>query len=85
MKKSFIFILFAFFHFAVIAQPPKALNYQAVARKQDGSILSNQSVGVRFSVLDGSATGIVVYQETHQTTTNTFGLFTLAIGYSLGR
>lgn len=64
----------------VVAQVPQALNYQAVARKSDGNILTNQSVRIRFSILDGSSAGPIVYQETHQSTTNNFGLFTLSIG-----
>jgi hypothetical protein len=80
MKNILILILFVFSQAVVVAQAPQALNYQAVARKQDGSISSNQPVSIRFSVLDGSAAGTVIYQETHQTSTNNFGLFTLAIG-----
>ncbi|WP_185937243.1 collagen-like protein [Chitinophaga polysaccharea] len=55
-------------------------NYQAIARNTNGTILSNQSLTVRFSILGGSAAGPVQYQETHNTTTNTLGLFTLQIG-----
>jgi hypothetical protein len=62
------------------SQVPQSLNYQAVARRQDGSILANQAVGIRFSLLEGNTTGSVIYEETHQSTTNNFGLFTLAIG-----
>jgi hypothetical protein len=62
------------------AQVPQALNYQAVARTSQGQIIPAQSIGVRFSILDGSVTGSAVYQETQTTTTNNFGLFTLAIG-----
>ncbi|NLU94701.1 collagen-like protein [Chitinophaga sp. Ak27] len=55
-------------------------NYQAVARNVNGTVLSNQSLTVRFSILGGSAAGPVQYQETHATTTNNVGLFTLQIG-----
>ncbi|HWV65888.1 hypothetical protein [Chitinophaga sp.] len=55
-------------------------NYQAIARNTNGTVLSNQSLTVRFSILGGSAAGPVQYQETHSTTTNTLGLFTLQIG-----
>jgi len=61
-------------------QAPQALNYQAVARTADGVIIPTQSIGVRFSILDGSVNGTVLYSETHQTATNSYGLFTLAIG-----
>ena len=55
-------------------------NYQAVARNVNGTVLSNQSLTVRFSILGGSAAGPVQYQETHTTATNNVGLFTLQIG-----
>ncbi len=42
--------------------------------------MSNQTVNVRFSIREGSASGSITYQETHSLTTNQFGLFTKAIG-----
>jgi len=65
---------------AVMAQAPQAFNYQAVARNASGQILSNQNVNVRITIRTGSAAGTNVYQETHQATTNQFGLITLQIG-----
>ena len=62
------------------AQVPQAFNYQAVARDASGSIIANQLVGIRFSILQGSSTGSVIYIEKQFATTNQFGLFTLAIG-----
>jgi hypothetical protein len=62
------------------AQAPQALNYQAVARTADGVIIPTQNIGVRFSILDANVTGTVLFSETHTTTTNPYGLFTLAIG-----
>lgn len=64
----------------VQAQAPQALNYQAVARTADGVIIPTQNISVRFSILDGSVSGTTLYSETHQTTTNSYGLFTLSIG-----
>ncbi|KAM3091644.1 hypothetical protein ACKFKF_32830 [Phormidesmis sp. 146-12] len=78
--KRFLFLFVLFSNSIVFSQAPQALNYQAVARKADGSILPSQAVGVRFSILEGGASGPVVYQESHQTATNNFGLFTLSIG-----
>jgi hypothetical protein len=75
-----VFLLSIVIRLSLFAQAPQALNYQAVARNNDGSVVAGQSVRVRFSILDGSATGATVYQETHQTSTNNFGLFTLSIG-----
>lgn len=78
--KLFFFLCFWVLLSQGFAQPPQAMNYQAVARNADGSIVAGQPLGVRFSIVEGSAAGSALYQETHQTTTNTSGLFTLAIG-----
>ena len=80
MKKLLTITAICFLCIIVNAQAPQALNYQAVARTADGVIIPTQNIGVRFSVLDGSVTGTVLYSETHTTTTNSYGLFTLAIG-----
>ena len=79
MKKLFT-ILFSFFIIALNAQAPQGMNYQAVARNAQGQPLVSQSVAVKFSVLNGSATGTTVYVESHSATTNAFGLFSLTIG-----
>src|SRR5215218_7226223 len=64
------------------AQTPQAINYQAVARTSNGSIIPSQIVNVKFTIFEGNinSTGNVLYQETQQTSTNNYGLFTLAIG-----
>ena len=78
--KKLIFALAVFMiSKGVLAQVPQALNYQAIARNSMGQIIPSQPIGVRFTVLD--LTGVnILYQETHNSTTNNFGLFTLAIG-----
>jgi hypothetical protein len=83
MKNSLLSIFTAaclFISSAVIAQAPQAFNYQAVARNSSGQVLSNQNVNVRLTIRTGTAGGTNVYQETHQATTNQFGLFTLEVG-----
>jgi hypothetical protein len=62
------------------AQVPQAINYQAVARTSQGLLIPNQQVSVRFSILESSINGTIIYQETATPTTNSFGLFTLGIG-----
>lgn len=59
---------------------PQRISYQGIARDQAGVPLLNSPIGVRISILDGSALGNAVYIETHQVVTNEFGLFTLQIG-----
>lgn len=55
-------------------------NYQAVAREANGTMLVNKSLKVRITVLGGTANGPIQYQEIHEPTTNTLGLFALQIG-----
>lgn len=62
------------------AQIPQALTYQGIARNNAGVSLTSQSVGLRFSINDLTATGTTLYSETFTVTTNQFGLFTVNIG-----
>ena len=62
------------------AQSPEMFNYQSVARDDQGNVLSNQNVGIKISILQGSASGTVVYEEEHSKTTNAQGLVNLKIG-----
>jgi len=65
---------------SLIAQPPEAFKYQAVVRNAAGDIVSDQLVGIQINIRNTIPTGTVVYQETHSSTTNTFGLVNLEIG-----
>ena len=59
--------------------PAEGINYQAVARNSQGNVISSP-ITVRISILSGSPTGTLQYQETHNTTPNSLGLFNLSIG-----
>jgi hypothetical protein len=80
MRKSILTLLVCLILTTALAQVPQGINYQAVARTAQGLIIPNQAIGTRFSILDGTINGTVVYQETFTTQTNSFGLFTLVIG-----
>jgi hypothetical protein len=60
--------------------PPQGISYQAVIRSATGATVSLQAVRLRLSIRDTTATGTVVYQETHSATTNQQGLVNLIIG-----
>ncbi|MCB9227651.1 MAG: YXWGXW repeat-containing protein [Chitinophagales bacterium] len=79
MKNIFTF-LFTLLTIVCFAQVPQGVSYQAVAFNSGGTPVANGTVGVKVSVLDNSATGTVVYSETHTKTTNAQGLFNLNIG-----
>ena len=78
--KKLLTILFTFLITWAVAQVPQGVGYQGVATDANGIELVNQSISIRASVLSGSATGNIEWEETHATTTDTFGLFTLTIG-----
>ena len=83
MKRLLTFLLFSVLILSstLYAQiPPNAFNYSAVARGPQGQPISSQNIGIRFSILKTTATGPVQYVESHQTTTDPFGLFNLIIG-----
>lgn len=59
--------------------PVCTFNYQAVVRDGTDAVIPDRNISVRLSVLDGPG-GTALYIETHTTTTNSLGLFTLEVG-----
>ena len=55
------------------------MNYQAVIRDGSGDLVASQQVGLRIKILQGSATGSSVYEETYSPTTNAYGLVNLQL------
>ncbi len=80
MKKILLTITGFIVTLLAVAQSPNLMNYQGVARNSVGNVLPNQPIGLRLSILNGSPTGPVVYQETRNVTTNAFGLFNVVVG-----
>jgi hypothetical protein len=76
-----IIFIFSFFYFLnVNAQVPEKMSFQAVVRNTSNQLITNQSVGIKISILEPLNMNPVVYSETHQATTNTNGLVTIEIG-----
>ena len=76
-----IFLLpFTFFLSPLHAQPPRKMSYQSVIRNSSGQLVTNQNVGMKISILQGTADGTVVYTETQTPVTNANGLVSLEIG-----
>ena len=80
MKKINLTMVMIIIAITVLAQAPQAFKYQAVVRDNAGNVLVNQNVTFRFSILEGSASGTVIFLETHEAITNEFGLVNLEIG-----
>jgi len=81
MRLFFLVLMFNIFWAAITsAQAPHKFSYQAVIRNQGNSLVVNRQVGLRFTILRGNANGVIVYCETHTTTTNQNGMVSLEIG-----
>jgi hypothetical protein len=80
MKKYILFSLLLLQISLGFAQAPNKMSYQAVIRNSNNVVVSNHAVGMRISILQGTATGTSVYTETQSPTTNTNGLIAIEIG-----
>jgi hypothetical protein len=82
MKKLFILIVITAFAISVFAQSPQKMSYQCVVRNTSGVLVTNHAVGIKISILQGSATGTVVFSETYSPVpqTNANGLLSIEIG-----
>jgi len=65
---------------SIFAQAPQKMSYQAVIRNTSGALVTSTSVGMKISILQGTATGTVAYSETQIASTNANGLVSLEIG-----
>jgi hypothetical protein len=65
---------------SIHAQAPQGVNYQAVARNASGTELVNTPLTVRVGVYTDVSATQQAYEETHNVTTNAFGLFNIVIG-----
>lgn len=79
VEKGFLLLLLCYFQLAN-AQAPQKMSYQAVIRDAGNILVSNTTVGIKISILQGNPTGTVVYSETHSVITNVNGLASLEIG-----
>jgi hypothetical protein len=79
MKKLFSVLFFAICTFS-FAQAPQKMTYQAVIRNTSNNLVVSSPVGMRLSILQGSAAGPAVYVETQVPSTNANGLVSLELG-----
>ena len=85
MKKALLLLLtFTFSISTAFSQSPEKMSYQAVVRDANDNLVTNQAVGMKISILYGSANGILVYTETQTPSTNANGLVSIEIGGSIG-
>jgi len=80
MKKTNALLILLVLAINTFAQAPQKLSYQAVIRDNANALIANTTVGVKISIIQGTATGIILYSETHAISTNANGLVSLEIG-----
>jgi hypothetical protein len=80
MKKLTTLLVATFLTANLWAQSPQKMSYQAVIRDTGNALITNTTVGVKISILQATATGTAIYEETQTPTTNANGLVSLEIG-----
>ncbi len=79
-KLTLLSTFLMFFTLGLLAQTvPQGMKYQAVARNVDGTIIANQPISLKISLIDESGREIY-FSETHYVKTNQLGLFDLTVG-----
>ena len=63
MKKIYTILLTVLLTASLFAQSPQKMSYQAVIRNSSNALVTNTQVGMQISILQGSASGTVVYSK----------------------
>jgi hypothetical protein len=84
-KKIYTLLFGLLISINLFSQAPQKMSYQTIIRDASNKLVSNQSIGVRISILQASNSGIEVYKEIYNPNpkTNINGLLTLEIGTGL--
>jgi hypothetical protein len=85
MKTFRLFILLCCYIVSAVsnfgyAQTNKGINFQGIARDNNGYILPNKSINIRISIKADTNSSKNEYQEITPITTNVLGLFTIVVG-----
>ena len=80
MKKAFLILTIIFLYCQCAFAQTGGVNFQGVARNSSGTVLANQKINLKFSILKTSELGTVEYTETKEATTNAQGVFSVVVG-----
>jgi len=78
--KNFFTLLSLFVVSIALSQTPQGFNYQAVIRNSTGQAVTNQSVSVKFNIIQGQPSAAPTYIEQHTVNTDDLGTVNLVIG-----
>lgn len=85
-KKISLLLLSSICILGVFARIPNEFQYQAVVRDDAGELLTDEPVGVKSIIRQGSADGKIVYEETKSTSTDPrSGVINIKIGSGTNR
>lgn len=84
MKRLYTLLVSLSIMTMLLAQSPEKMSYQAVIRNSNNSLVSNTQIGMKISILKGSADGTEIYTEIQTPTTNGNGLVSIEIGGETG-
>jgi hypothetical protein len=79
-KITLLLLTFHISIFTIFAQAPQKMSYQAVIRNNSNALVTNQQIGLKISLLQGSASGTASYVETQTPSTNANGFVSIEIG-----
>ncbi len=80
MKKIITLLFMMFSLINAIAQSTEKISYQALIRNASNELILDTQITIRTSILQGSNTGTVVYEEVQTPTTTNEGLIQMRIG-----
>lgn len=82
MMKKFLFLscTILFTATSLFAQAPDSLSYQVLIRDHSGSVVASSPIGIDVQILQGTASGTVVYEENQTALSNANGLVSIMIG-----
>lgn len=78
MRNIFTIIIFSFFSAVLLSQVPGAISYQGIAEDSNGSVVRDEVIDIRFTILDAMNT--VVYIGGQEAETSSIGHFATKIG-----
>ncbi|MCK5839386.1 MAG: hypothetical protein KAG99_06025 [Bacteroidales bacterium] len=81
MKKGLVnLIVITFFSTLLSAQSPQSFHYQALVKGLNGSVIADQDISLKISIVQDSLPGTIIYSEIHNDSTNRFGMVNVRVG-----
>lgn len=80
-KRTAILVWMMVSVFTIVAQNvPQGITYQGIARNSSGNLITSQAISVKLGIYAPSVAGALEWEEIHNVSTNSMGLFYFIIG-----